>query len=212
MVKELPRELWLEIFKHFILNFGFVELYKYRKVCKVWCELIIVIMVYKLTDMITKIKCIYQIIRYSHNIEEEINSLTPESIENEISQQIARNFISYNYKTESFEYNFITVIKKDEEKDEEQDEEKKEEKKEEKMYKYKFCIIFHLIYKTLNFRLVKKLKEYLIENSWLNFEEDIIDNDTTFSQKIVAKGDKLLAYIDQIDDFFDYLFNLPIFQ
>ncbi|GBB84717.1 hypothetical protein RclHR1_01130012 [Rhizophagus clarus] len=186
MVKDLPRELWLEIFKHFIVSFGVMELYKYRKVCKQYYEII-------------------QILGgSSNNTEEEIKPNTsppPSPSSHSSTQQTTNSFISYNYNTESFEYNFITTLKNDNE----------GKKKENIKKKYnEFCIIFHLIYEILNVASIKRIREYLIDNYWLNIEENIVD-DSKYFQKIIVRGDKLLPYIDYIDqigDLIGYLNNL----
>ncbi|CAB4473853.1 hypothetical protein RhiirA5_503115 [Rhizophagus irregularis] len=211
MVKDLPRELWLEIFKHFIVSFGVMELYKYRKVCKVWFELIIVILIDKLTSMITKIKYYYQIIRGSIKEEIKSNSSPPPSpspSSHSSTQQTMNNFITYNYNTESFECNFITTLNND------KSEEGKKKENIKKKYS-EFCIIFHLIYEILNVDSIKRIREYLIHNYWLNIEEDIIDDDSKYFQKIIVRGDKLLPYIDyidQINDLICYFNNLTTAQ
>ncbi|CAI2177876.1 2282_t:CDS:2, partial [Funneliformis geosporum] len=113
MVKELPRELWLEVFKHFIVNFGFAELYKYREVCKVWYELIIVIVMEKLMSMLTRIKYYYRILKGSSEMEEEVITTNAST-----SSENTNDTISYNYKMESFEYHFITALKYEQDKEE----------------------------------------------------------------------------------------------
>ncbi|CAI2178055.1 9300_t:CDS:2 [Funneliformis geosporum] len=193
MVKELPRELWLEVFKHFIVNFGFAELYKYREVCKVWYELIIVIVMEKLMSMLTRIKYYYRILKGSSEMEEEVITTNAST-----SSENTNDTISYNYKMESFEYHFITALKYEQDKEE--------------IFKqqecYRICIIFHLAYKFFNFNLIKKFREKFIVNNWFNIEE-IIDHDSRFIQKIIIKGNKLLPCIDQIHDLIDVLNNLP---
>ncbi|CAG8513528.1 898_t:CDS:2 [Funneliformis caledonium] len=194
MVKELPRELWLEVFKHFIVNFGFAELFKYREVCKVWYELIIVIVLEKLTYMLTRIKFYYRILKGPSDAEiEEILANASSSSEN------TNDTITYNYQLESFEYHFITALKAKQDKEE--------------IFKqqecYRICIIFHLAYKFFNFNLIKKFRERFIVNNWFNIEEDVIDNDSRFIQRIMIKGNKLLPCIDQIHDLIDGLSNIP---
>src|SRR4051812_24325172 len=110
-------------------------------------------------------------------------------------QEELKSFITYNYKTESFEYNFITIIKFE-------DDDIKNG------FCKMFCLMIHLIHKILNFNLIKILRNNLLENYWLNVEEIINDDDTKFYQKITVRGDKLLPYIDQIHVLIDYLNNL----
>ena len=80
-----------------------------------------------------------------------------EKIKTEVKQDNDKemeNFITYNYKTESFEYNFIPIIKME-------DEDNKSGSC--KM----FCLMIHFIYKILNFNLIKMLRNNLTENAYI---------------------------------------------
>jgi hypothetical protein len=109
------------------------------------------------------------------------------------------SYISYNYNTESFEYNFISTIGSD-----------KIDKIEVKKLQHEFCIIFHVIYEILNIGSIKRIREYFINKYWLNIEENMVIEDSKWHQKVSIRGDKLLPYIeylDAINDLIDYFSN-----